>query len=63
MAAVVAAAKMWKNQNIVGHSLLNVPILCYDTLSVIGQKGKSQNGCFKKTKHTKFFEKLTFLTL
>lgn len=31
MAAVVAAAKMWKNQNIVGHSLLIIPILCNDT--------------------------------
>ena len=30
--------------------------------SVIRQKGKSQNGCFKKTKHTKFSEKRTFLT-
>lgn len=30
MAAVVAAAKMWKNQNIVGHSLL-IPILCTDS--------------------------------
>ena len=25
--------------------------------SVIRQKGKSQNGCFKKTKHVKFSEK------
>ena len=30
--------------------------------SVIRQKGESQNGCFKKTKHEKFFEKGTFLT-
>ena len=30
--------------------------------SVIRQKGKSQNGCFKKTKHAKFSEKQTFLT-
>ena len=30
--------------------------------SVIRQKGKSQNGCFKKTKHAKFSEKRTFLT-
>ena len=28
----------------------------------ITQKGESQNGCFKKTKHTKFFEKRIFLT-
>ena len=31
--------------------------------SVIRQKGESQNGCFKKTKHAKFSEKRTFLTL
>ena len=30
--------------------------------SVIKQKGESQNECFKKTKHTKFPEKRTFLT-
>ena len=30
--------------------------------SVIRQKGESQNGCFKETKHTKFSEKQTFLT-
>ena len=30
--------------------------------SVIRQKGESQNRCFKKTKHTKFSEKQTFLT-
>ena len=30
--------------------------------SVIRQKGKSRNGCFKKTKHVKFSEKRTFLT-
>ena len=30
--------------------------------SVIRQKGESQNGCFKKTKHAKFSEKQTFLT-
>ena len=29
--------------------------------SVIKQKGESQNGCFKKTKHAKFPEKRTFL--
>ena len=27
--------------------------------SVIRQKGESQNGCFKKTKHAKFSEKRT----
>ena len=30
--------------------------------SVISQKGKSQNWCFKKTKHAKFTKKRTFLT-
>ena len=30
--------------------------------SVIRQKGESQNGFFKKTKHAKFSEKQTFLT-
>ena len=30
--------------------------------SVIKQKGESQNGCFKKTKHAKFSEKRIFLT-
>ena len=29
---------------------------------VISQKGKSKNGCFKKTKHANFSEKQTFLT-
>ena len=28
--------------------------------SVIRQKGESQNGCFKKTKHAKFSEKCSF---
>ena len=31
-------------------------------LSVIRQKGKSQNGCFKKAKHSKISEKQTFLS-
>ena len=31
-------------------------------LSVIRQKGESQNGGHRKTKHTKISEKLTFLT-
>ena len=30
--------------------------------SVIRQKGESQNGCFKKTKHAKFYKKRIFLT-
>ena len=29
--------------------------------SVIRQKGESQNGCFKKTKHANFSEKEHFL--
>ena len=33
----------------------------YINTSVIRQKGKSQNRCFKKTKHAKFSEKRTFL--
>ena len=33
-----------------------------DKASVIRQKGESQNGCYKKTKHAKFSEKRTFLT-
>ena len=32
-------------------------------LSVISQKGESQNGCFKKTKHATISKKPTFLTL
>ena len=32
------------------------------TSTVIRQKCESQNMCFKKTKHTKFSEKRTFLT-
>ena len=34
----------------------------FSNLSVMSQKGESQNGCFKKTKHAKFSEKQTFLT-
>ena len=30
--------------------------------SIIRQKGKSSNGCFKKIKHAKFSEKRSFLT-
>ena len=32
-----------------------------EILSVIRQKGESQNGCYKKTKHAKFSEKRIFL--
>ena len=31
-------------------------------LSVIRQKGESQNGCNKKAKRAKYFKKRTFLT-
>ena len=34
----------------------------YKKSSVIRPKGQSQNGCDKKTKHTKFSEKQPFLT-
>ena len=33
-----------------------------DAGTIRWQKGKSQNGCFKKTNHAKFSEKRTFLT-
>ena len=33
-----------------------------DITSSVRQKGKSQNGCFKKTKHPKFSKKRTFFT-
>ena len=36
--------------------------LALHILSVIRQKGKFQNGCFKKTKNGKFSEKQTYLT-
>ena len=34
----------------------------YHASSLIREKGKSQNGLFKKTKHAKFSEKRAFLT-
>ena len=45
------------------HPTHNCPNIttCFNS-SVIRQKSKSQKGCFKKTKHTKFSEKQTFLT-
>ena len=36
--------------------------LLIDNSLVIRQKGESQKGCFKKTKHAKFFQKRTFFT-
>ena len=41
---------------------LVIQIICTDISSVTKQKGESQNGGNKKTKHTKFPEKRTFLT-
>ena len=38
------------------------PVKVNFNLSVIRQKGESQNGDEKKTKHAKFSEKQTFLT-
>ena len=35
--------------------------VCSELSLVIRQRGESQNGCFKKTKHVKFSEKRTFL--
>ena len=35
--------------------------VCSNISSVIKQKRESQNGCYMKTKHTKFSEKPTFL--
>ena len=49
--------------------MTNLPVKATQTImhrnnrsSVTRQKGESQNGCFKKTKHAKFSEKRTFLT-
>ena len=42
---------------------VNLPIMSASYMqksSVIRQKGQSQNGCFKKTKHVEFSEKRTF---
>ena len=42
--------------------LLLLKLTLYLISSVIRQKGESQNGCFKKTKHAKCLEKRTSLT-
>ena len=39
-----------------------VYLLNYSNLSVIRQKGESQNVCFEKTKHARFSKKETILT-
>ena len=51
----------WKRQKIKGFLTFSKGIEM-ENLSVIRQKGESQNGCFKKKKHVKFSEKQTFLT-
>ena len=45
-------------------SIIQLPFFdsSYNLLSVIRQKGESQNGCFKKTKLVKFSEKEHLLT-
>ena len=50
----IALLNMW---------LLVLIDLAYKLSSVVRQKGESQNGCFKKIKHAKFFEKEHFLPL
>ena len=51
-------AKKWTDyKDIFGNAVSN-----RSRTSVIRQKGESQNGYFKKTKHVKFSEKRTFLT-
>ena len=45
------------------YKIINEKLICKSyKLSVIRQKGKSQNGCFKKTKHVKFSTEQTWLT-
>ena len=58
-ALFVANFKIWKPS--LNSILLKFAILSFSS-TVIRQKGKSQNGCFKKTKHAKFSGKQTFLT-
>ena len=47
---VIKGLRLWSNESSTEH-----------ISSVIRKKGKSQNRCFKKTKHAKFSEKRTFL--
>ena len=51
--------KAFKLFRITAQPKLRKYLQCYFS-SVIRQKGESQNGCFKKTKHAKFSEKRTF---
>ena len=53
---------IWADKIFMG-KYLRASYLTYDILSIIRQKGKSQNGGNMKTKHIKFSEKQTFLTL
>ena len=54
----ICRANLWTGFYIIGAFFMNELI---DNSSVIGQKGESQNGCFKKTKDVKFSKKRTFL--
>ena len=44
------------------YRICEINCMLYVNSSAIRQKGKSQNGCFNKTKNAKFFENRTFLT-
>ena len=73
-----ALAKQWPNIQLNGPILCNIflwikfyKVLIWlrdrrqISLQIVGnkaEKGESQNGCFKKTKHAKFSQKRTFLT-
>ena len=61
-------ARIWQKKHLSGLDFGNKDFLhmasgpnhIYKSL-VIRQKGKSQNGCYKKTKHAKFYVKRAFL--
>ena len=53
--------KIWGGESTIW-SAIHDGAFCENSLSVIRQKGKSQNGCFRKTKHAKFSEIRTFVT-
>ena len=44
------------------HGSRDFKITSVSISSALKQKGQSQSGCYKKTKHEKFSEKRTFLT-
>ena len=52
-----------QNRSKVNNNYNNFLDVSFIYSSVIRQKSESQNGCFKKTNGSKFFEKQTFLTL